>query len=37
MSGSFAQKDIVLFEQQDLEQCITAVVPELPAELWVSE
>lgn len=36
MSGSFAQKDNVLFEQQSLDQYITAVVPELPVEVWVS-
>ena len=36
MSGSFAQKDNVLFEQQSLGQSIRAVVPELPAEVWVS-
>lgn len=36
MSGSFAQKDSVLFEQQSLGQSIRAVVPELPAEVWVS-
>lgn len=28
MSGSFAQKDNVLFEQQSLDQYITAVVPD---------
>lgn len=36
MSGSFAQKDSVLFEQQSLGRSIRAVVPELPAEVWVS-
>lgn len=36
MSGSFAQKDNVLFEQQSLGRSIRAVVPELPAEVWVS-
>lgn len=36
MSGSFAQKDNVLFEQQSLGQSIRAVVPKLPAEVWVS-
>lgn len=36
MSGSFAQKDNVLFEQQSLGRSIRAVVPKLPAEVWVS-
>lgn len=35
MSGSFAQKDNVLLEQS-LGRSVRTVVPELPAEVWVS-